>query len=114
MFLFIYLYYSWLCQFLLYSTVTYSYIYIHSFSHTILHHVLFQEIGYSSLFCTVEPHVDFFLSFSATPVAYENSLARDQIQDTAETYIELQQCLPPKPLGQVKITVTPPQTQADH
>ena len=51
--------YSWftlLCQFLLYSIVTQSYICIHTFSHTILHHVLFQDIGHSSLCCTVGPH----------------------------------------------------------
>ena len=52
-------YYSWfilLCQFLLYSIVTQSYVYIHSFSHTIFHHVLSQEIEYSSLCYTVRPH----------------------------------------------------------
>ena len=61
-------------QFLLYSKVTqpYIYIYIHthiyiyiyiythtytdSFFHTFFHHVLTQEIGYSSLCCTVELH----------------------------------------------------------
>ena len=51
--------YSWftmLCQFLLYSILTQSYIYIHSFSHTIFHHVLSQEIEYSSLCCTIGPH----------------------------------------------------------
>ena len=37
-----------LCQFLLYSTEIQSYIYIHSFSPTIFHHLLSQEIGYSS------------------------------------------------------------------
>ena len=35
-----------LCQFLLYSTVTQSYMHIHSFSHTIFHHILSQEIAY--------------------------------------------------------------------
>ena len=46
-----------LCQFLLYSVVTQSYIYICSFSHTIFHHVQSQETGYSSLSCTVvRPH----------------------------------------------------------
>ena len=52
-------YYGWfamLCQFLMYSIVTQSYIYIHSFSHTIFYHVLSQKIGYSSLYCTVGPH----------------------------------------------------------
>ena len=44
-----------LCQFLPQSIGTQSYIYIHSFSHTIFHHVLPQEIGHSSL-CTVGPH----------------------------------------------------------
>ena len=51
--------YSWFiifCQFLLYSKVTQSYIYIHSFFHTIFHHVLTQEIGHSSLCCTVGPY----------------------------------------------------------
>ena len=36
--------------------MTQSYIYVHSFSHTIFHHVLSQESGYSSLCCTVGPH----------------------------------------------------------
>ena len=36
--------------------VTQSYIHIHSFLHTIFHHILSQEIGYSSLRCTVGPH----------------------------------------------------------
>lgn len=31
------------------------YIYLHSFSHTIFHHILSQENGYSSLCCTVGP-----------------------------------------------------------
>ena len=51
--------YSWftmLCQFLLYRIVTQSYIYIYSFSHIIFQHVLSQEIGYSSLCCTVGLH----------------------------------------------------------
>ena len=54
-----YFHYSWftvLCQVLLYSIVTHSYIYIHYFFHTIFYHVLSQEIGYSSLCCTVETH----------------------------------------------------------
>lgn len=43
--------YSWftMCQFLLYSKVAQSYVYIHSFPYVIFHHGLFQEIGYSSL-----------------------------------------------------------------
>jgi len=44
--------YSWytvFCQFLLYSVVTQSYVYIHSFSHITFYHVLSQEIGYSFL-----------------------------------------------------------------
>ena len=45
-----------LCQFLLYSKVTQSYIYIHSYSHITSHHGLSPEIGYSSLCCTVGPH----------------------------------------------------------
>ena len=36
-------------HFLLYSKVTQSYMYIHSFSHIIFHHVLWPEIGYGSL-----------------------------------------------------------------
>ena len=46
-------------QFLLYSIVTQSYIYLHSFSHTIFHHVLSQETRHSSLCCTVGPTVIF-------------------------------------------------------
>ena len=45
-----------MCQFLLYSLVIQTNIYLYSFSHTIFHHILSQEIGYSSLCCTVEPH----------------------------------------------------------
>ena len=41
----------------------YIYIYMYSFSHTIFHHVLSQEIGYSSLCCTVGPHRLSILSF---------------------------------------------------
>ena len=44
-----------LCQFLLYSTVTQSYIYTRSFSYIIFYHVLSQETGYSFLCCTVGP-----------------------------------------------------------
>ena len=40
-------------QFLLYSKVTQSYMSTPSFSHIIFHHVLSQEIGYSSLCYTV-------------------------------------------------------------
>ena len=45
-----------LCQFLLYSKVTQSYIDIHSFSHNIFYHVLAQVTGYRSLCCTAGPH----------------------------------------------------------
>jgi len=45
-----------LYQFLLYSRVTLSYIYTHSFSHAILQNILLQETGYSSLYYTVGPH----------------------------------------------------------
>ena len=47
-----------LCQFLLYSKMTQSYIYKHSFYHIlfIFHHVLSQETGYRSLCCTAGPH----------------------------------------------------------
>ena len=51
--------YSWftvLCQFLLYSIETQSYIYTHSFSHPIFPHVLSQEVGYSSPCCRAGPH----------------------------------------------------------
>ena len=41
----------YMCQFLLYSIVTQRYL-----SHTIFHHVLSQETGYSSLCYTVGPH----------------------------------------------------------
>ena len=41
--------FTMLYQFLLYIKVTQSCIYVHSFSHIIFHHVLFQKIGYSSL-----------------------------------------------------------------
>ena len=50
--------YSWftmLCQSLLYSTVTQFYTYIHSFFNILFHYGLSQEIGYSSLCCTVRP-----------------------------------------------------------
>ena len=45
-----------LYQFLPYSTVTQSYIYMHSFSHIIFHHVLSQVIGHRPLCCTAGPH----------------------------------------------------------
>ena len=51
--------YSWftmLCQFLLYSKVTQSYICIHYFSHTIFHRLLSQETGYNSLCYIVGTH----------------------------------------------------------
>ena len=51
-FFFKYVWFTALSQFLLYSIVAQSYIYIHSFSHTIFHHGLSQETGYSSLCCT--------------------------------------------------------------
>ena len=57
--LFFFIRVSWLIvlwQFLLYSIVTQSYIYIHCFSHPVFHHVLPQEIGYSSLCYAVGPH----------------------------------------------------------
>ena len=50
--------YNWftvLCQFLLHSIVTKLYIYMHSFSRNIFHHVPSQETGYSPLHCTVGP-----------------------------------------------------------
>ena len=60
-FFFFLLKYSWIrrmYQFLLYSKViqSYMYLYIHSFSHVIFYHVLSQEIGYSFLCYTVGPH----------------------------------------------------------
>ena len=51
--------YSWLMmfyQFLLYNKVTHIYIFIHSFSHIILHHVPSQVIAHSSLYHTAESH----------------------------------------------------------
>ena len=47
---------SLFCQFLLYSIVTQSSIHTHSLSHKNIHHVLFQETGYSSMCYTVGPH----------------------------------------------------------
>ena len=44
------------CQFLMYSKVTRSYLYIHSLSHIIFHHFLSQETSCSSLCCMVGPH----------------------------------------------------------
>ena len=55
--------YSWftvLCQFLLYSKVTQSYIYIHSFSYIVFHHVLSQETGYGSLMLYSRPGLFFW------------------------------------------------------
>ena len=55
----LFLKYSWftmLCQFLLYSKVTPTHIYIHSLSCVIFHHGLSQETGCSSLCCTVGLH----------------------------------------------------------
>ena len=43
------------CEFLLHSKVTQSYVYIHYFSHIVLHHVLSQVTGYSSL-CYIAGH----------------------------------------------------------
>ena len=51
-----------LCQFLLYSKVTKSYIHIYSFSHTVFLYALSQETGYGPLCCTVEPHCLFILN----------------------------------------------------
>ena len=48
--------FTMLCQFLLYNKGAQAYIYIHSFYHTIFHHGLSQEIGYSSLYYRVGPH----------------------------------------------------------
>ena len=45
--------FTMLCQFLLYSKVTQSYIHVHSFSCIIFHHVPSQEMGYSSRCYTV-------------------------------------------------------------
>ena len=51
LFIFKKFYYDWFtvfCQFLLYSKVTKSHIYIHSFSHIILHHLPLQVIRYTA------------------------------------------------------------------
>ena len=45
-----------MCQFLLYSLMTHSYLYIHSLSYSIFHYGLSQETGYSSLCYTVGCH----------------------------------------------------------
>ena len=45
-----------LCQFLLYCKMTQSCKYMHFFSHIIFHHVLSQDIGYSSLYYRVGTH----------------------------------------------------------
>ena len=71
-----------LCQFLLHSKVTQSYICIHSLSYIILHRGLPQVIGYSSLCYTVGPHClsfFFFCLFRAVPEAYGSSQAGSQI-----------------------------------
>ena len=56
-FLLKYRWFTVLYQFLLYNIMTQSYIYTHthSSSHTIFHHDLSQETGYSSLRCTTGP-----------------------------------------------------------
>ena len=54
-FLLKYIWFTMLCQFLLYSKVTSSYLYMHSLSHIIFHHVPSKETGYSSLWCTLGP-----------------------------------------------------------
>ena len=60
-----------LCQFLLYSKVTQSHIYIHSLSYIIFHYGLSQETGYSSLCYTVESHyVDFLMMVILTVVKW--------------------------------------------
>ena len=51
-----YIWFTMFCLLLLYSKVTWSYIYIHYFSHTIFHHVPSQVIGYSSLYYTAGSH----------------------------------------------------------
>ena len=56
LFLLMYNWFTVLCQFLLYSIVTQSYINIHSFFHIIFHQVLFKKIGYSSLCYILGPH----------------------------------------------------------
>ena len=51
--------YSWFtmfCQFMLHSKVIQSYIYTHSFCHTVFYHVVSQEIRYSSLCYMVGCH----------------------------------------------------------
>ena len=75
--------FTMLCQFLLYSKMTQSCIYIHSLSYIIFQHGLSQETGYSSLCYTIGPHClsilffFFFLLFlRTTPVAYGRSQAR--------------------------------------
>ena len=51
---------SWFTVFCQFSTVQHSdpltHTCIHSFSHTIFHHFLTQNLGHSSLSCTVGPH----------------------------------------------------------
>ena len=79
--------FTMLCQFLLYSKMTQSCIYIHSLSYIIFQHGLSQETGYSSLCYTIGPHClsilffFFFLLFlRATPVAYGRSQARSWVE----------------------------------
>ena len=84
-FLLLLLKYSWFtmsCPFLLYSSVTQSYIHTHSFSYVIFHHVLSQVIGYSFLCCTAGLHClpfFFFWLLRATFVTYGGSQARGPI-----------------------------------
>ena len=62
-----------LCQFLLYSTVTWSYIYIYSFSHTIYQHAagcLFIFFFFSFF----DPFFFFFFSFSLNGYFYSGRL----------------------------------------
>ena len=74
-----------LYQFLLYSIMIESYIYVHSFSHIIFYPGLSQETEYSSLCYTVVRHCHSFFfffvfdSFRAEPVAYGGSQVRGLI-----------------------------------
>ena len=65
-FLLVYSWFTVLCQFWLCNIVTQSYIYIHSFSRTIFHHVLLQEIGHSSLCFMVGHRCLSILNFHGT------------------------------------------------
>ena len=90
--------YSWftmLCQFLLYSKVTqlytHTHICTHSFSHIIFHHVLSQEIGYSSLCCTVGPCSSSILPVHPSPASHPpSSLFKEftHFQNPEITYFE--------------------------